>query len=231
MLILPAAPAAAISGKQDDTIVYFRWRGNQAARSYTTPANPQTTNQQNVRNYLATLSAQWSTLSQANRDAWTEFATLNPTTDRFGRSVTPTGLNWYLKANFNRLLAGDTAVSTAPGTSAPSPILTATLTATVSGLAVAASFDWDASVGSYSVKAQIEVPPTAAWTPSLRRSRLISGVSATSLATLDPVTSQSVNWNSEVSFVAGSTVYVWLTIVNDINGLESLPLLVQDIAA
>jgi hypothetical protein len=230
MLILPAAPAAAVSGKQDDSIVYFLWRGNQAARSYNTPANPQTTNQQAVRGFLATLSAEWSTLSAGDRDTWTEYSTSHPTSDRFGRPVTPTGLNWYVKANTNRLIMALAAVDTAPIVSAPAPVLAAAVTATASTGVIAATFTWDTTGGTFRVKGQCEFPPTAAWTPSISRARLIAGVNINSTQALDPGDSQSVSFTSDRSFSAGQTVNVWLTIVNEVNGLESLPFLTSVVA-
>lgn len=228
MLILPAAPAAAVSGKQDDSIVYFLWRGNQAARSYNTPANPQSTNQTAVRNALAQLSQNWATLTDSERAGWTTFAANNPTSDRFGRPVQPTGLNWYIKANSNRLYMGLASVDTAPAFNAPAPLTLATMTASSSG-DITIDVPGTPATG-YSIKCQIEVPPTAAWTPSIRRSRFVAGVNSGSYQTVAATADQTLAWSAG-ALIVGSLAACWFTTVRTADGTESTPTLFTDIVS
>jgi hypothetical protein len=228
MLILPAAPSAAVSGKQDDTIVFFRWRGNQAARSYARPANPRTTSQTAVRNALATLSQQWATLSEGERASWTSFASTNLTRDRFGRDVTPTGLNWYIKANSNLIYSGGAAVDTAPTLPAPAS-LNVTLTSIVSPNQVIVAVQGTPAAG-FQLKAQIEILPSPAWTPSISRSRLIAGITNGSYKTVAATPDQEITFTSSIEFSTGQTVAVWITTVRTADGTESTPILLVGVA-
>lgn len=224
MLILPAAPAAAVSGQQDKSIVYFSWRGNQAARSYANPANPKSTNQQAVRNAFTTLSKAWATLTDSQRTAWTTYAQNNPTKDRFGRTVTPTGLNWYIKANSNRLYMGLTEVDDAPSANAPAPLDVTFDAATVpDGISLIVP---GTHTTAFAIKGLIEPLPTPAWTPSQQRSRMVAGVDSGSYKTLTTTPDQVINFVSEVPFTIDQVVAFWAITVRIADGTESLPVLV-----
>lgn len=223
MLILPAAPTAAVSGQQDKSIVFFSWRGNQSARSYNVPANPKTANQQAVRNTLAALASSWATLTDAQRQAWTNYAAANPTRDRFGRPVTPTGLNWYIKANSNLLYQGLAAVANAPAANPPAPITSGTLDATAPDT-LTLNYTSDGSTG-YKIKCQIEVTPTVAWSPRLDRARMVAGVNAASYqAYSSTVGATTATWTYDGSFGDGQQVAAWFSLVRTADGTESIPL-------
>lgn len=229
MLILPAAPAGAVSGQQDKSIVYFGWRGNQSARSYAMPANPKTANQQIVRNSLASLASSWSTLTEAERLSWTNYAQNHQTRDRMGRPVTPTGLNWYIKANSNRLYQGLAAVATAPAAPPPAPLTDLSADAFLAPNGIDVMFTAPGAAG-LQVRAQIEPTPTPAWTPSINRSRLIAGPTADSYKTVPTTGTATITWISTTPFSNGQQVALWVSVIRTADGTESIPFLVTAIA-
>lgn len=229
MLILPAAPAGAVSGKQDDSIVYFRWRGNQAARSFATPANPQTTNQTAVRNALTILSKSWADLTDSEREGWNTYAATYLSKDRFGRDVTTTGLNWYIKANSNRLYMGLAAVDTAPTDAPPAPFVLSAFDITAGGGEASVAIAGTPPAG-FKMKVLVEVTPTVAWTPSIRRSRFINGVNSSSYITIANTADQTLIASPNLSWGAGNLVAVWYIVVRVADGTESTPTLYSMVA-
>lgn len=75
---------------------YFRRRS--------VPTNPNTSRQQTVRALVGTLVAAWSDeLTEAERQAWRDYAANTPFTDTLGQSITMSGLNSYIKSNVARM--------------------------------------------------------------------------------------------------------------------------------
>jgi hypothetical protein len=84
-------------------------------RARTIPTNPNSSFQQGVRGALGELAAAWtSTLTEAQRLAWTVFAQNVPLINRLGDSRTIPPLAWYVKANVQRLAQGKTRIDDAP---------------------------------------------------------------------------------------------------------------------
>lgn len=123
MIALLKAPAERVSGKQGNQLVWMGWRTNQCAREYVVPSNPSSPNQVLVRNILASLSAAWPSLSDAERNSWATYASNNLVTNRLGQQVRSTALGCYIQLNsINWMRAGSGAViDTAPSTTAPAP--------------------------------------------------------------------------------------------------------------
>jgi len=87
--------------------MYFR------ARSI--PVNPNTTQQQAVRNYLSQLSTAWlQVLTQVQRDAWAVYASNVPLVDALGEARSTTGLAHYIRSNVPILQNGGTRVDDGP---------------------------------------------------------------------------------------------------------------------
>lgn len=229
MLILPAAPAAAVSGKQQDSIVYFSWRGNQAARTYATPTNPRSTNQTTVRTILAQLSQLWKSVSVEDRETWNTWSQSNPTKDRMGRDVTPSGINWFIKANSNRRYMGNAAVQNAPVLAKPAPLSLENFTVNLDGT-ITVDIPGTPATG-YAIKAQIEIPPSVAWTPSQARSTYILGVNSASYETVAATANQTITFEVPDGLPANALVAVWYTTVRIADGTESTPTLFTAIVA
>jgi hypothetical protein len=76
--------------------------------------NPQTTDQQAVRQRLGNNSSAWRGLTAAQQLSWINAAANFPFTDIFGNSQTLSGQTLYVKLNNNILMAGGSAMATAP---------------------------------------------------------------------------------------------------------------------
>ena len=85
-------------------------------RARRVPVNPNTAYQQAIRNAFRTASAEWRTLTDAQRAAWNAYAAGSPTTNRLGQTVYLTGQQWYTATlSLTSLLSGSTS-SDAPTT-------------------------------------------------------------------------------------------------------------------
>lgn len=99
-------------------VTYSHNRGGMYQRARAIPTNPNSLQQQGVRNSFSTLSQQWGgQLTQTQRDAWTAYAVTTPVTDRLGDPLTLTGQQMFIRCNSLRALAGLTAVLDGPTTS------------------------------------------------------------------------------------------------------------------
>jgi len=97
---------SAVSGSIGG-ITYAHNQGGMYARARAVPTDPNTVQQQALRNAMGQLSTAWfATLTQAQRDAWAVFATNVPLIDSLGQSRTIPPLSWYQKANSIRLQSG-----------------------------------------------------------------------------------------------------------------------------
>jgi len=86
---------------------YFRGR--------VVPVNPGSIQQNAVRNNLAALVAAWtSTLTQAERDAWSLWADNTPQTDPLGQTYHMTGQNAFIGMNAVRNQGGEATLLVAP---------------------------------------------------------------------------------------------------------------------
>ena len=87
-------------------VTYAHNRGGQYMRARAVPVNPNTLQQQAVRNYMASRSAAWgSILTQAQRDGWEAYADQVLLTDALGEPRKATGLNHYVRCNVPRMQA------------------------------------------------------------------------------------------------------------------------------
>ena len=87
-------------------VTYSHNRGGQYMRARAVPVNPNTQQQQDVRNYMASRSSAWgSVLTQAQRDSWEAYADQVLLTDALGEPRKATGLNHYVRCNVPRMQA------------------------------------------------------------------------------------------------------------------------------
>ena len=98
-------------------ITASRNRGGGYLRQRTVPVNPNTTQQQAVRNFFSQLAAAWGgTLTQAQRDAWKVYAENTPRTNSNGDPIILTGMQTYQRCNVGRLQAGLSRIDDGPTT-------------------------------------------------------------------------------------------------------------------
>lgn len=127
-------------------------RGGMYFRARTIPTNPQTSRQTAVRNLLATLSANWQTLSAANQQTWNDYGANVPLTDALGDPIYLTGQQHYIRSNTARQQAGLSALSAGPnvynlGEFTP-PTFTADATQDEIDISFTAGDDWVSEDGA-----------------------------------------------------------------------------------
>lgn len=79
-----------------------------------TPANPQTSYQQDYRNNFLYLTTQWKNLTYEQQRSWIDNVNDFPKTDVFGNTYYSTGKNLFVSLNMNREIAGSTLLDTCP---------------------------------------------------------------------------------------------------------------------
>ncbi len=104
----------AISGT-----VFSRNKGGQYAKGKGVPTNGNTTRQQAMRGFLATLSAGWAALTAAQQTAWNGWADTHPREDALGQEYTMTGHQAFVGLNSRLLDAGESAESDPPTVNVP----------------------------------------------------------------------------------------------------------------
>lgn len=90
--------------------VFAKNRGGAYIRTKTTPLNPQTTAQMNIRGIFASISSAWSQLTEANRQTWNNFVSDYARTDVFGDLRNPSGKNLFQRLNQNLSISGQTLI-------------------------------------------------------------------------------------------------------------------------
>jgi hypothetical protein len=89
-------------------------RYGQIRRILAIPANPRTEDQLNIRQLLGTAAHNWKTITENQRLAWSEAAKLIQSRPRLGQSGPLTGLQLYVRVNFNLSIVGEPTVATPP---------------------------------------------------------------------------------------------------------------------
>ena len=101
MLVLSQSFTAA-SGSMGG-ITASRNRYGAYFRARVVPVNPNSTDQNAVRQALSALVAVWhAALTQAQRDGWTAYANATPVVNKLGASVTLTGQAMFTRCNLQR---------------------------------------------------------------------------------------------------------------------------------
>lgn len=103
-------------------LVYNTWHGISYVKAHSGPNQPNTAAQLNARARLTTIGAEWRSLTQANRDAWSVYADAHPEADWTGNPLRLTGQNWYLRCNIQLNRVGVASVATPPAVAAPDPV-------------------------------------------------------------------------------------------------------------
>jgi len=125
--------------------VFAKNKGGNYMRTKTTPLNPQTAAQSEIRSIFATVSSGWSALTDVNRESFKSSVEAYAKTNVFGDLKSPTAKALYQRLNTNLAYTSQTVLTTclAPAV-VVSPLLTAaggavgaqTLTLTTDGTSV-----------------------------------------------------------------------------------------------
>lgn len=112
--------AANVSGSVNG-VVFARNAGGAYIRNRTVPTQPISEKRSQRRALMTQLVDLWqNTLSTAQRVAWNELAKVTNLTNRLGESFNPSGMNLYIRSNYQLALSGQTLITAAP-TSALTP--------------------------------------------------------------------------------------------------------------
>jgi len=129
-------------------------RGGQYIRNRAVPTNPQTAQQQVVRNAVASVCGNWSLLTAAQRAAWDTYALNVPMADSLGEPRNVGGIGMYMRSNVPRVQDIRARVDTAPATFTLGPITPPAITSITASTSVmiitfTATDLWDATTGGF----------------------------------------------------------------------------------
>lgn len=94
--------------------VFAKNRSGSYMRTKTTPVNPQSSYQTEVRNRLSALATAWGGLTAAQRNAWNGAVDSFKSTNVFGDSVKPSGFNLFVRLNSVLLMGGAAQIDIPP---------------------------------------------------------------------------------------------------------------------
>jgi hypothetical protein len=118
-------------------LVYNTWRGISYAKAASSPAQPQTQRQLQIRAWSTQLVRGWAALSTVEKTGWNDYANAHPAIDWTGNAKRLTGLNWFTRCNVRLLDLGETPSDTAPTVSAPDPVADVVITPGAGQISVA----------------------------------------------------------------------------------------------
>ena len=129
-LIKTGSVVGEISGRVGG-IVYSHNAGGMYIRNGSIPINPSTSYRDSVKAMFSAASKHWTTLSEANRKAWSEWASTIAWKNRLGASISLSGQMACIQCNSRILAVGGTMISVPALTDSPSTISGVTLTADI----------------------------------------------------------------------------------------------------
>ena len=101
------------SGKRGVTVSQGGHYG-QISRALVIPANPRSASQLAIRQHLASIAANWRTLTEEQRNAWSSMAKSRNTKSRLGQKGSMIGLQLFVQINANLMLIGQPRVTDPP---------------------------------------------------------------------------------------------------------------------
>lgn len=123
-IIFSGAGITEIRGKAGGS-VFSRNASGAFWRNRVNPVNPQTSRQLSVRSGFTSISTQWRDLSDADRQAWSDFAPTMPFQDALGQSKIYTGNQLFMKLNQSLTQASPaTALLASPPVPVTAPVIT-----------------------------------------------------------------------------------------------------------
>jgi hypothetical protein len=165
----------AIHGEMSGSIADNTWshnKGGPYVRERRVPTNPNSTKQTFARAQLATLSSAWQGLTQAQRDGWEAYATLNPVVNALGTTINLSGQSMYVSLNCRLLGAGVARVDTAPIGASPAQITSTTTTPTVPN-SLSVAFTPTPLAAAERLQVWMTPPGSAGRNPNFNQARLI----------------------------------------------------------
>lgn len=123
-------------------------RGGQYLRARTVPTDPSSPRQDVMRAAVSTLTSRWrDTLTDGQRQAWSNYAANTPLLSPLGDSRDVGGLPMYVRGNAVRLQIGEAVIDTAPTSGLPSLTPPTNVTATAATRVLTGDLAADAWTG------------------------------------------------------------------------------------
>ena len=123
-------PVLSLSGRIGNSqMVFYERQGRPFVRAFKQPANPATGDQAAVRAFLSAAAKQWAVLSDADRQAWQDYAESFFQSETGGELSSLSGAQVYNKAAFYLQALGQPLPSVAPLYGPPPPVSDFTLSA------------------------------------------------------------------------------------------------------
>lgn len=186
-------------------------RGGQYARQRTIPVNPTSTKQSAIRNITGIVSSSWFTLTQPQRDAWANYASLNPVVDSLGQAVQLTGHQCFVGLNSRRAQAGLGIQTAVPVVAGPADLTSGSVVLTAPGT-IAVTYTPTPLAAGLRLVVWATLPALASINPNRAQARLI-GISAAAAASPQ-------SFASPYPALATQASNLWLCVM-DANGLVS----------
>lgn len=189
--------------------VFAKNRGGNYMRTKTTPVNPQTTAQTNVRSIFAGITSNWSSLTEAQRESFNSKVSDYGKTNVFGDLKNPSGKALYQRLNQNLALTGQTQITVCPSPAAVPAISNASGIAYGETQSINLSYIGDATGSQVMVNATGIVSNGTSYVKNrLRTLYVASGAEDGSIS----IGTQWTNKNG--AFAAGDVIFFALKVVN-----------------
>lgn len=197
-------------------------------RNKVTPTNPQTIQQVNARNRLATWSQAWRGLTQSQRNGWITGAGSFPVIDIFGDSKILAGNALYTQLNVNLALVGASSIDDLPTPVAIPAITALSVTAAEGTPALSIVFAPTPVPTDFKllVEATPPIPPSRTFVKNLFR--VVTTVAAAGTSPLNALSAYAAKFGNPV---AGQVIYVRVSLVSTTTGQRGIPVQASAVVA
>lgn len=200
--------------------VFSKNRSGAIVRTKVTPANPQTSYQQAVRQLLGSLSQQWASLTEAQKLAWNNAVTAWSSTNVFGDVVNPSGKNLYVRLNINLVNIGESVIDEPPAV----PTMPVFALAVTNTTAAAAEVTTAGTLAGFAQVIRSTPAISAGIFNASGRFRTINNDAGSAAGALDVATPFDLKYGS---MTVGQKVFVEVTLISETSGANSVPLTVS----
>ena len=203
-------------------IVYSKNASGSYVRVKVSPTQSATVRRGLVRSRVTNLSKYWSdSLTATQIAAWNSFAKNNPVKDVFGKTLTLSGIQTFIRLNANILNVGGTQIDDPPASLTIEGIVTLTVTATAGTPTLSAAYT-ATPLGSnlkLNVFATQQLPLGRSFTKSYKRWIFASAAAAASPANL--LSAYTAKFGA---LVEGAKIGVFANVVDSTTGAATTPL-------
>lgn len=217
--VLFTAVVADMRNKLNGT-VFSKNRYGAYVRTKVTPVNPQSTSQQAARNILSTLSAQWRSLTEAQRQGWINAAPNFPTTDIFGNPKILSGNALFVSLNSNLLNTGASAITDAPLPAALPAVAMGTITATAGTPALTVAFTPTPVPADFTFKIEATSQVGAGISFVKNKYRVLQYAAGAETSPANILTAYNAKFGT---LVEGMKIFIRITAVNAVTGQSGIP--------